>query len=112
MRTNPANGTNRKELADEGQEVELSILKGAVYDLIQIMVQMTAGQEKYRKKNDISFDDLEAILNIIVMESMCLVISGAIDEIEAEPPSDDVQKVLNKLTLQKEIFEKGYKKWK
>jgi len=46
------------------------------------------------------------------MESMCLVISGAIDEIEAEPPSDDVQKVLNKLTLQKEIFEKGYKKWK
>lgn len=44
--------------------------------LIRLMRQKTAGQEKYRKAGDVSFSDVDAIVNSIVIEAVALRLSG------------------------------------
>lgn len=55
------------------------LLKEYVYDLVQMMTQMTAGQRG--NKNDISFDELQPLEWSIIIEATCLVLSGQIDKL-------------------------------
>ncbi len=57
------------------QKADYSALKEYVLQLRQMMMQKTAGQRS-NKKSDISFEDLDQIKNMIVLEAMALVLSG------------------------------------
>ena len=63
------------------QRPNIPILKEKCDLLRQMMIQKTAGQRN-DKPNDVSFDDLGTICNCIVIETMCLYLSGALDNIE------------------------------
>lgn len=54
--------------------------------LAQAMIQKNAGQ-RGDNRNYVSFDDLGTIINCIVIEAMCLYLSGKLDQIEET--SDD-----------------------
>lgn len=43
----------------------------------------TAGQ-RADKPSDISFAELDAVMNVIVIEAMCLYLSGDLDKLEGE----------------------------
>lgn len=49
--------------------------------MLRQMMQKTAGQRE-NKKNDIPFDQLDTIKNIIVVEAMALVLSGDLGKIK------------------------------
>lgn len=57
-------------------------LKKLLDDLRQLMTQKTAGQQPYKKANDIPFEDLGTIVNSIVIETMMLYLSGDLDKLE------------------------------
>lgn len=63
------------------QKPNIPVLKENCDLLRQMMIQKTAGQ-RANKPNDVSFDDLGTICNCIVIEAMCLYLSGALDNIE------------------------------
>ena len=72
------------------QKANIQALKEYCYDLIEMMTQKTAGQDKYRHKNELNFEtDLEMTINSIVIEALCLVLSGKLDEIEEGESNDD-----------------------
>lgn len=62
-----------------GQKADYQALKEYVLQLRQMMMQKTAGQRN-DKKSDISFNDLDQIKNMIVLEAMALVLSGEYEE--------------------------------
>ena len=71
---NPANGIKDlmwSFLMDKGQKENIPELKAAVYRLIQMTTQKTAGQETL---------DMEIMR--IVIEATALVLSGRLDELE------------------------------
>ena len=47
------------------------------------LTQKTAGQRK-DKQSDISFDELDTVMNVIVIEAMCLYLDGTLDKLEKE----------------------------
>ena len=47
------------------------------------MTQKTAGQRK-DKQSDKSFDELDTVINVIVIEAMCLYLDGTLDKLEKE----------------------------
>lgn len=51
--------------------------------LRQLMAQKTAGQRK-DKQSDKSFDELDTVMNVIVIEAMCLYLDGTLDKLEKE----------------------------
>lgn len=51
--------------------------------LRKLMTQKTAGQ-RADKPSDISFAELDTVMNVIVIESMCLYLSGDLDKLEGE----------------------------
>lgn len=51
--------------------------------LRQLMTQKTAGQRK-DKQSDKSFDELDTVINVIVIEAMCLYLDGTLDKLEKE----------------------------
>ena len=51
--------------------------------LRKLMTQKTAGQRE-DKPTDIPFAELDTILNFIVVEAMCLYMSGDLDKLEDE----------------------------
>ena len=51
--------------------------------LRQLMTQKTAGQRK-DKHSDKSFDELDTVINVIVIEAMCLYLDGTLDKLEKE----------------------------
>lgn len=57
-------------------------LKKLLDDLRRVMTQKTAGQQPYKKANDIPFEDLGTIVNSIVIETMMLYLSGDLDKLE------------------------------
>lgn len=61
---------------------DIPLLKEAVHDLCHMTMQKTSGQEKYAKKGDISFDNLERLKFTILCEAVILVLSGKLDELE------------------------------
>lgn len=64
-----------------GQKADIPALKEYCGILQRMMTQKTAGQRK-DTKNDISFTQLDTICNIIVIEAMCLYLSGELDRLE------------------------------
>ena len=51
--------------------------------LKRCMTQKTAGQ-RADKPSDISFAELDTVMNVIVIEAMCLYLSGDLDKLEGE----------------------------
>lgn len=52
--------------------------------LRQMMIQKTAGQRSDDPAENVSFDDLETVINCIVIEAMALRLSGVLDRLENE----------------------------
>ena len=65
------------------QRANIPLLKEAVYDLCHMLTQKTAGQRKDRPK-DITVEALPRIKMTIIVEAAALVLSGALDGLEAE----------------------------
>lgn len=66
------------------QNPSIQALKENLDAIRQMMVQKTAGQDGYSANEAISFDDLQTHINCVVIESMCLYLSGALDRLEEE----------------------------
>lgn len=66
-----------------GQKADIPGLKEHCETLRKMMMQKTAGQRK-DKPNDVDFADLDMLCNFIVIEAMCLYLSGDLDRLEGE----------------------------
>lgn len=64
-----------------GQNADIENLKELVNQWIQMATQKTAGQ---RGGKDLSWDNLERVKMGILCEAVALVLSGKLDELEAE----------------------------
>ncbi len=64
------------------QKPNIPALKENLDAIRQMMIQKTAGQDGYSTDEAISFDDLQTHINCVVIESMCLYLSGALDKLE------------------------------
>lgn len=64
-----------------GQKPNISGLKKYCETLQEMMMQKTAGQRK-EKPNDVDFAYLDMLCNFIVIEAMCLYLSGDLDRLE------------------------------
>ena len=62
------------------QKSNARLLKEYCEKLRHMMTQKTAGQRKGKPK-DAPFEHLSTILNIIIMETMCLYLSGMLDKV-------------------------------
>lgn len=65
-----------------GMKPNIGELKHFLDLLRQAMIQKSAGQEGYSKSGDTDFKDLGTIINVIVIETMALYLSGGLDKIE------------------------------
>lgn len=65
------------------QKANVKALKNAVYTLIGMSTQKTAGQRSDKPK-DMSFEVLEILKWQIICESVALVLSGKLDGLENE----------------------------
>ena len=65
------------------QKPNIPVLKEYCEKLRHAMMQKTAGQRN-DKPQDVDFNELDTITNIIVIESLCLYLSGSLDKLEAE----------------------------
>lgn len=64
------------------EKPHIPVLKEHLDAIRQMMVQKTAGQEGYSDSKSITFDDLPTHINCVVIEAMCLYLSGALDKLE------------------------------
>ena len=64
-----------------GQKPDIPGLKEHCETLRKMMMQKTAGQRK-DKPNDVDFADFDMLCNFIVIEAMCLYLSGDLDRLE------------------------------
>ena len=65
-----------------GMKPNIGELKHFLDLLRQAMIQKSGGQEGYSKSDDVNFNDLGTIINVIVIETMALYLSGKLDELE------------------------------
>lgn len=80
MKSNPADevkSTMWSFLMTKGQEANVPALKDAVYDLIKMTTQKTAGQRAVKK--DIDWSEAGMTMMSIVIEATALVLSGELD---------------------------------
>lgn len=63
------------------QKSNIPALKENLDLLRQAMIQKNAGQEKYSTKECVNFQELGTIINCIVIETMCLYLSGDLDKL-------------------------------
>ena len=63
------------------QKPNISALKENCNLLRQMMIQKTGGQ---RDSNDADFNELPTVINCIVIEAMCLYLSGSLDKLAEE----------------------------
>lgn len=93
MDENPANGIMGlmwRFLMDRGQKENIPELKAAVYRLIQMATQKTAGQRRHNNATHIPWDTLDMEIMRIVVEATALVLSGRLDDLEdAEDTGDE-----------------------
>lgn len=66
------------------QKPNIPALKENLDAIRQMMIQKTAGQEGYSTNEAISFDDLQTHINCVVIETMCLYLSGSLDKLEED----------------------------
>ena len=71
------------------QQSNIPALKEYLDMLRQAMIQKTAGQRGHDPKNYVPFEDIGTICNIIVIESMCLYLSGDLDKLEQMTKEDE-----------------------
>lgn len=71
------------------QRPNIEALKENCELLRRMMMQKTAGQRANRP-NDVSIAELDNICNIIVIETMCLYLSGTLGEIERRNKNGEV----------------------
>lgn len=64
------------------QKSNIPVLKQFCDQLRQAMIQKTAGQRKDDPGHYVDFRDLGTIVNNIVIETMCLYLSGDLDRLE------------------------------
>lgn len=64
------------------EKPHIPALKEHLDAIRQMMIQKTAGQDGYSTNEAISFDDLQTHINCVVIETMCLYLSGALDKLE------------------------------
>lgn len=64
------------------QKSNVPALKKLCDDLRQAMIQKTGGQAAYKKTHHIPLEDVGTIVNSIVIETMCLYLSGDLDKLE------------------------------
>lgn len=64
------------------QTSNIPALKEHLNQLRQAMIQKTAGQRKDDPKDYVDWADLGTIINCIVIESLCLLLSGDLDLLE------------------------------
>lgn len=64
------------------QKPNIPALKENLDAIRQMMIQKTAGQDGYSTNEAMSFDDLQTHINCVVIESMCLYLSGMLDKLE------------------------------
>ena len=64
------------------QKANIPALKENCDLLRQAMIQKTAGQRKDDSANYVRFEDVGTICNCIVIETMCLYLSGELDKLE------------------------------
>ena len=64
------------------QKSNIPALKSFCDQLRKAMIQKTAGQRKDDPVNYVDFADLGTIINNIVIEAMCLYLSGDLDKLE------------------------------
>lgn len=76
------------------QKANITALKENCDLLRQAMIQKNAGQ-RGDNRNYVSFDDLGTIINCIVIEAMCLYLSGKLDQIEEMSDLIDRQRALS-----------------
>lgn len=65
------------------QRANIPALKDLCDQLRQVMIQKTAGQRKGDPTNYVPFEDVGTICNCIVIETMCLYLSGDLDRLES-----------------------------
>lgn len=66
------------------QRANIPALKDLCDQLRQAMIQKTAGQRSDDPKSYVPFEDVGTIVNSIVIETMCLYLSGELDRLETE----------------------------
>lgn len=71
------------------QQPNIEVLKENCELLRRMMMQKTVGQRANRP-NDVSIAELDNICNIIVIETMCLYLSGTLGEIERRNKNGEV----------------------
>ena len=64
------------------QKPNIPALKELCEQLRHAMLQKTGGQEPYKKAADVPMEDVPTIANCIVIETMCLYLSGGLDRLE------------------------------
>ena len=64
------------------QKPNIPALKESLDAIRQMMIQKTSGQDGYSTNEAIDFDDLQTYINFVVIESMCLYLSGELDKLE------------------------------
>lgn len=65
-----------------GQKSNIPALKEHCEWLQKAMMQKTAGQGRTGAKGDVDFSELDACINLIVIEAMALYLSGDLDKLE------------------------------
>lgn len=65
------------------QKSDIPTLKEHLDLLRQAMIQKTAGQRRDDPKSYVPLEDVGTIVNCIVIETMCLYLSGDLDKLEA-----------------------------
>ena len=65
------------------KQTNIDVLKESCQYLQSAMTQKTTGQRK-NKPNDVDWNDLETHINIIVIETMILYLSGALNKLQYE----------------------------
>lgn len=66
------------------QKPNIQALKENLDAIRQMMIQKTAGQGGYSTSEAVSFDDLQTHINCVVIEAMCLYLSGRLDKLEED----------------------------
>lgn len=66
------------------QKPNIEALKENLEAIRQCMIQKTAGQRADDGMQTVSFDDLGTHINNVVIEAMCLYLSGDLDKMERE----------------------------
>lgn len=85
MKSNPANDIPDHTwdfLKDGAHKPNIRALRDAVYSLIKMTAQKTAGQSRANNRNDMPFQCLDMVKWVVICEAVALVLSGELDKLD------------------------------